>query len=125
MAADDFTLKPNWVEPLEPEYNSVITQTESMKKEYMNISTNPTEKFKLRFLGLSAANFKILFDHYKGRYGGCDSFKWMNAYIPSYLLTLFSLTTEDLNGRWVEKSLKFNADYNSWTAEIIFEKQIS
>lgn len=125
MAADDFTLMPTWVDPLEPEYNNVITPTESMKKEYMNISANATEKFKLRYEGLSDANFKTLFDHYKGRYGGYDVFAWKNAAIPAYILTLLGLTTEDLTGRWVEKTFQFSPEPHSWTAEVVFEKQVS
>jgi len=125
MAADDFTLMPTWVDPLEPEYNTVITPTESMKKEYMSVSANATEKFKLKFEGLSDANFKTLFDHYKGRYAGYDAFAWKNAAIPAYILTLLGLTTEDLTGRWVEKSFQFSPQAHSWTAEVIFEKQVS
>ena len=125
MAADDFTLMPTWVDPLEPEYNTVITPTESMKKEYMNISVNATEKFKLKYEGLSDANFKILFDHYKDRYGGYDAFAWKNVAIPAYIQTLLGLTTEDLIGRWVEKSFKFSPEPHSWTAEVVFEEQVS
>jgi len=121
----DFSLMPTWVDPLEPEYNNVITPTESMKKEYMNISTNATEKFKLKFEGLSDANFKTLFDHYKGQYSGYASFAWKNAYIPSYILTLLGLTTEDLTGRWVGKTFKFSPQAHSWTAEVVFEKRVS
>jgi len=121
----DFQLMPTWVDPLEPEYHNVITPTESMKKEYMNISTNATEKFKLKFEGLSDANFKILFDHYKGQYSGYAVFDWKNAYIPGYLKTLLGITSGDLTGRWVEKSFKFSPKAHSWTAEVVFEKQVS
>jgi len=121
----DFTLMPTWVDPLEPEYNTIITQTESMKKEYLNLSANATEKFKLRYEGLSDANFKTLFDHYKGEYGGYAAFAWKNAYIPSYIKTLLGITTGDLTGRWVEKSFNFSPEPHSWTAEVVFEKQVS
>ena len=33
MAADDFTLEPNVVTELEPIYNTISTDSESMKKE--------------------------------------------------------------------------------------------
>jgi len=121
----DFTLMPTWVDPLEPEYNTIITPTESMKKEYMNLSANATEKFKLRYEGLSDANFKTLYDHYKGEYGGYAAFAWKNAYIPAYIQTLLGLTTEDLTGRWVENTFKFSPEAHSWTAEVVFEKQVS
>lgn len=120
----DFQLLPTWVEPLEPEYNNLITPTDSMKKEYMNVSTNATEKYKLKFEGLSDANFKTLFDHYKGQYSGYASFAWKSAYIPAYLKTLLGIGASDLTGRWVEGTFKFSPDPHSWTAEVVFEKQV-
>jgi hypothetical protein len=125
MAADDFQLLPTWVYPEEPEYHNVETPSESMKKEYMNISSNAVERYKLVFEGLSDANMKTLRDHYSGRYGGYDSFAWKNAYIPGYLLTLLGLTTEDLTGRWVQGSFKYDPQPHSWDAEIVFEKAVS
>ncbi len=125
MAADDFALTPTWVQIEEPEYNNVITQSESMKKEFMNIATTPIEKFKLKFEGMSDANFKTLYDHYKGRYGGYDVFAWLNANIPAYIKTLLGLTTENLSGRWVTGSFKPKVRAKSFDAEIVFEKDIT
>ena len=124
MAADDFTLLPTWVYPDVPEYHNIETQSESMKKEYYNLSSTPVERFRLKFEGMSDANFKILFDHYKGRYGGYDEFAWLNAYIPAYIKTLLGITTEDLTGRWVNGSLKFDPKPKSWDAEVVFEKEV-
>jgi len=124
MPADDFSLKPNWVHPLEPTYNNVITQSESMKKEFLNLSTTGEERFRLEYKGLTDANFKTLYDHYKGRYGGYDSFLWLNAYIPAYILTLLGLTSENLEGRWVDGTFKFIPKSSSWDAEITFEKKV-
>ena len=125
MAADDFTLTPTWVIPENPEYHNMISKSDSMKKEYFNISSTPTEKFKLKWDGLSDADFKTLYDHVKGRYGGYDLFAWLNANIPSYLLTLLGLTSENLSGRWVDGTFKFNPKAKFWTAEIIFEKDVT
>jgi len=122
VAADDFTLKPTWVFPSEPEFYNVVTPSESMKKEYLNISATPVEKFRLKFDGLSDANFEILRDHYKGRYGGFDNFAWKNAAIPSYILSLLGLTTEDIDGRWIQGTFNATPKANSWDAEITFEK---
>lgn len=124
MAADDFALTPTWVYPETPKYNNVTTQSESMKKEYYNISANAVEKFRLKFEGMSDTNFKTLFDHYKGRYAGYDEFIWLNANIPSYILTLLGLTSENLTGRWVQDSFKFDPSSKGWEASVIFEKSV-
>lgn len=120
----DFALTPTWVFPERPEYHNVITQSESMKKEFFNISSTPTEKFQLKFEGMSDANFKILYDHQKGQYGGYALFNWLNANIPAYIKTLLGLTTENLSGRWVDDTFNFNPKSHSFDAEIIFEKDI-
>lgn len=122
MAADDFALTPTWVYPEEPEYHNVITQSESQKKDYQNVSTTSIEKFKLKFEGMSDANFKTLYDHQKGRYGGYDLFAWLNANIPAYIKTLLGITSENLSGRWIFGTFKFTPKAHSWDAEIIFEK---
>ena len=122
MAADDFALTPTWVYPEEPEYHNVITQAESQKKDYQNVSTTSIEKFKLKFEGMSDANFKIFYDHQKGRYGGYDLFAWLNANIPAYIKTLLGITSENLSGRWISGTFKFTPKAHSWDAEIIFEK---
>ena len=125
MAADDFSLMPTWVYPEEPEYHNIITPSESMKKEYLNLSVTPIEKFRLVFEGLSDANFKVIRDHVKGRYGGYDSFAWLNAYIPAYVLAFLGLTTENLTGRWVDGSFKATPKANYFDVEITFEKAIT
>ncbi len=122
MAADDFTLLPTWVYPLEPEYHNVITPSESMKKEYLNRSATAIEKFRLVYEGLSDANFEVLRDHQMGRYGGYDNFAWLSAAIPAYIIALLDLGGGDLDGRWVKGTFKATPKSNSWNAEIIFEK---
>jgi len=124
MADDDFTLSPTWVDVLEPEYANVITETDTMKKDYQNLSTTPLEQFVLRFEGLSDANAEVLYEHYKGRYGGYDAFAWLNANIPAYIIDILDLGSSNLSGRWVPGSLKLTPKARSWNAEITFEKQI-
>lgn len=120
----NFTLTPTWVIPEEPEYHNIESQSDLMKKEYFNMSSTPTERFKLKFDGLSDADLKTLYDHYRGQYGGYGLFSWLNANIPAYLKTLLGITTSDLSGRWVDRSFKFNPRAHHWTAEIIFEKDV-
>ena len=125
MAASDFTLIPTWVQPLEPIFNTLITQSETMKKEYQNISATSVKKYELKFEGLSDANFKVLFDHYNARYAGYASFVWKNAYIPGYLKTLLAITTGDITGRWVFGSFKYTLRATAWDAEITLEENNS
>jgi len=124
MAADDFTLIPTWVIPFAPEFHNIITQSESMKKNYQNLSSNPVMKFKLIFEKLGDTNFWTLHNHYYGRYGGYDSFSWQS--VPSYIDTNQDGTPDgtDMTGRWVEGSFQFQPESRSWSAEIVFEKVI-
>ncbi len=118
----NFTLTPTWAYPEEPEFHNVITESESMKKDYQNISTTAVQRFVFEFIGLSDANFKTLYDHYNGEYGSYALFNWLNANIPDYLKTLLGITSENLSGRWVEGSFSFKLKSHSWDAKIIFEK---
>jgi len=124
MAADDWSIKPSDVETLEPEYPNIVTQSENYKKDYQNLSTTPTERFRLIFEGLSDANTELLYEHWKGRYGGYDSFVWLNAAIPANIIDLLDLGAANLTGRWVEKSLKIKDRSTCYDVEIIFEKAI-
>ena len=60
MAADDFTITPSWVDVHCPEFHNIITQSESMKKDYQNLSTTSVQRFTLKFLGLSDANTELM-----------------------------------------------------------------
>jgi hypothetical protein len=122
MAAN-FTLKPTWVYPVLPQFNTIISQSESMKKEYFSMASTSVKRYKLTYNGLSDADFETLLDHYNSCYGGYDSFNWMNSAIPSYILLLLDLTTENITGRWVHGSLTFKPEAKSWDASIIFEEE--
>jgi len=117
MAADDFSLKPTWVEPESPEYHNVITKAESYKKVFTNISTTPTRIFKLKFDGLSDTDYATLKTHYEGRMGGYDSFSWTS--VPAYIDSGTSKT-----GRWVDGSLKATPQAKHWEVEIQFEQEV-
>jgi len=125
MAADDFQIKPTWVHIIEPAFYNIVTTSESQKKEYYNLGSDPVETFRLVFIGLSDLQAKTIYDHYKGRYGGYDAFAWKNAYIPDYLITKLGLGSSDLAGRWVDGTYKETIKARSVDVEIVFEKQIS
>lgn len=125
MAADDFALTPTWVYPEEPEFHTIVTQTEGFKKDYQSVSSNAVTKFRLAFIGLSDANTKTLRDHYNARYGGYDEFSWLNANIPTYIKSLLGLTSEDLTGRWVQGSFRITPKATVYDAEITFERTVS
>lgn len=115
MAADDFSLVPTWVIPEPPEFHNVITPSKSFKKEYINVSATPIERYKLIFTGLSDANYGTLRSHVKARYGGYDVFAWIS--VPSYIESGANMT-----GRWVDGTLDAQPRANGWDVEIIFEK---
>jgi len=121
----DFTLVPKWVEPFEPEFHNIVTPSESMKKNYQNISVSGIYKFKLIFKGLSDTNFWTLYNHFAANKGGYASFSWTS--VPSYIDTDQSGTGDgaNLTGRWIEGSFKFNPKATSWDAEIAFEKAVA
>lgn len=116
MAADDFSLSPNFVTELDPIYNNVITESESMKKEFLNLSTTALQRYELKFSALTTANKDVLIGHYKARYGGYDSFIWTS--VPAYIESGSNIT-----GRWVDGSLQITPiGYKRWTCSITMEK---
>ena len=121
----DFTYMPTWVDVLEPKYPNIITQSENYKKDYQNLDPDPLERFRLKFLGLSDADAKSIYDHYKGEKGGYSSFAWKNAYIPDYIISHLALGTNDLTGHWVEGSFRQTPNAYSWDIEIEFEKAVT
>jgi hypothetical protein len=114
-AGSAFTLVPNEVITEEPEYHNVITESESMKKDYQNISTTKVQKYELRFKALINANRDILLTHYEDQYGDYHSFSWQS--VPSYIGSGANIT-----GRWVKGSLKMSIISNKWKCSVLFEK---
>ncbi len=116
MTASAFgSVTPTWVYPLEPQYHNVVTQAESMKKRYYNVSGSSVAQYKLVFEGLSDAQHTTLKNHFNECKGGYDSFTWQT--VPSYIGT-------DMVGRWVEGSFKEDPKSRHWECEIIFEVDI-
>ena len=117
-AGDDFTLTPNLVVTRTPAYYNVITQSESGKKEYMNIASTPTEQYELQFNALTNSQRDTLLTHYKDNYGGYHSFIWKS--VPSYINS-----GADMTGRWVDGSLRMSPVGNLyWRCSVVFEKEI-
>ncbi len=116
-AGSAFTLVPNEVITLEPEFNTVTTQSESMKKEYYEISANAVEQYRLNFKALTNANRDILLTHYKDQSGSYHNFSWQS--VPSYIGAGANIT-----GRWVKGSLQMTIISNRWKCSIVFEVEI-
>lgn len=112
----DFTLIPTWVEPECPEYHNAITQTDAMKKDYLNLSTSPILRYKLRWEGMSDTDYSAFLVHYDACLGGLDSFDWTS--VPAYI------SGSTLTGRWVDGSLMAKPIANAWQVEIAFEVSV-
>ena len=117
-AGSAFTVVPTLVIPLDPEYNNVETQTESMKKEYYNISANAVEKFDITFTGKTSTEMNTILTHYKDQSGGYYPFSWTS--VPSYIGGGSNMT-----GRWVSGSFKVTQNSNKWDVSLTFEKAVS
>ena len=117
-AGGAFTLVPNEVITLASIYHNIITPSESMKKEYMNIASTPVETYQLIFKALTDANRDVLKTHYDDQYGGYHNFSWQS--VPSYIGSGANIT-----GRWTDNSLEMNIISNKWRCSIIFEKEIT
>ena len=115
-AGDPFSLTPHVVEPLEPEYYNIITPSESMKKEYINLSATPIEQYKLTFKVLTNTQRGTLKAHFEDQSGGYYVFSWQS--VPSYINS-----GANISGRWVDGSLKMSPiGADQWACSIMFEK---
>ena len=112
----DFTTAPSEVVELSPIFNNVITDSESMKQEYLNISTTSVQQYKIKFNVVTTAVKDAILAHYNGRYGGYDPFAWKS--VPAYVNS-----GADITGRWVGGSLQFTPiGYKRWNVSVIFQK---
>ena len=92
-AGGAFSLVPNEVIEIEPTYNNVITQSESMKKEFLNLSSTPLLQYKIKFSALTTANKDVLLAHYKDQSGGYYEFSWTS--VPSYINSGANIRSEE------------------------------
>jgi len=115
-AGDAFAVQPNTVVPHAPEYNNVVSQTESMKKEYYNISATAVEKWDLLFKVNTSTEMNAILTHYKDQSSGYYLFSWTS--VPAYI------SGAAISGRWVPGSLKITPVSNKWKVSLIFEKAV-
>ena len=126
MAAAFSGVTPTWVVPYAPEFHTIVTQAESMRKCYANLSgSSPMYRYKLKWTEMTDGEFWQLHHHYYGCLGGYDSFIWKD--VPSYIDADHDGTPDgdDMTGRWVEGSFKFSPNPRSWNAEVDFEEEVS
>ena len=97
MAAGNFTVAPSEVVELPPNYNNIITPTESMKKEFLNLSTTPIRVYRLKFNAKSTTVKDAILAHYDSAYGGYDDFSWTS--VPAHVNSGANIT-----GRWIDGS---------------------
>lgn len=114
-AGSAFTVKPNSVIELAPEYNTVISQTESMKKEYFQVAAAAVKKYKLEFKALTTTVRNTILDHFNDQSGGYYPFSWQT--VPSYIGS-----GANMNGRWVDGSYSETHMSNKFHITLIFEK---
>lgn len=115
-AGDAFAITPNVAIPVEPDYHNIVTPSESMKKEYLNMSATPTEKWILKFKALTSTNMNVLLTHYKENSGEYYPFSWTT--VPPHINSGANIT-----GRWVKGSLSLNPISGiKWMCQITFEK---
>ena len=114
-AGSAFTIKPNNVLELVPEYNNVTSQTESMIKEYFQVSATAVKKYNLEFKAKTTTERNSILNHYNDQSGGYYPFSWQT--VPSYIGSGSSIT-----GRWVEGSYSETQTSNKFQITIAFEK---
>ncbi len=117
-AGDPFTMTPQEVIPIEPEYYNIITPSESMKKEYINVAGTPTDKYRLIFKALSNTDRETLRAHFDDQSGGYYLFSWQS--VPAYIEG-----GSNISGRWLDGSYREKpVGPILWDCEIMFEKDV-
>lgn len=116
MTAANFTLIPQLVIPEEPNFPTIITQSEGMKKQYQSLSNTPNLRYKLIFKNISDVNFWTIYNHYYSCYGPYDSFSWTS--VPDWidLFTNDTYTSLTNVGSNLIVNPGFDSDTSSWTA---------
>ena len=115
-AGDSFTLTPSVVIPNEPDYNNIVTPSESMKKEYINLSSTPTEQYMIKIKVLTSTQMNTWLTHFKDNSGEYYPFSWTS--VPSYING-----GSAMSGRWVKGSWKATPlSAGKWACEATFEK---
>jgi len=123
MAASSLTgVTPTLCNPDLPKYNVLVTQSESMLKNYINLSgSSPTFVFRLKFKNVSDADHDLLLSHWMETKGGAESFTWKT--VPPYIDGNHDGVAdgENMTGHWVHKSFKHKPNPHSWDVDLKFE----
>ena len=114
MGVRDFDMKPTWVEPEEPVYNVLVTDSDGMKREHILVSTTAVKRYKVTYSGVSDGGYTQFLNHFNSCYGGAYYFDWNS--IPSYIE---SGATQ--RGYWVSGTWKPKVEARSWDWTITFE----
>lgn len=115
-AGDAFSLTPSVVIPFEPDYYNIESSSESMKKEYLNISATPVEKWTIRIKVLTSTQMNTWLTHFKDNSGAYYPFSWTS--VPPYINGGSNITGRWVKGTW--KATPLSAD--KWACEAVFEK---
>jgi len=116
---------PTWVYPQAPEFHNIVTESESQKKNYINLSgSTPALRWKLIWKNLSDTKFWTLHKHYYDQRSGVTAFAWKD--VPSYIDTDMDGTVDgsDVTVRYMNGSFSFTPNAKSWDAEVMVEKNI-
>lgn len=117
-AGSPFTMIPHKVIPSDPVFFNIITESNSMKKEYINVASDSTDIYKLEFKAKSLTDKGTILNHYNDQYAGYHNFTWES--VPAYINS-----GVDMLGRWVDKSLKMiPTKGGQWDFSIDFERQV-
>ena len=116
----DFTVLPSEVIEVAPDYHNIITLTESMKKEFLNLAATPIRRYRLKFNAKTTAVKDAILAHYDGQTGGHTAFSWTAAAVPAHVNSGAAMT-----GRWIDKSIQSTGvGYKLWNINIEFEKSV-
>lgn len=116
---------PTYVVPVEPMYNTSITESESMKKFFNNLSgSTPVLQWKLSWKNLPDYKYWALAKKVHGCSGSYYKIAWKD--VPDYIDTDYSGTTDasSVTVFFVQGSWSSSLNARSWDAEVIVEKEI-
>ena len=114
----NFTMNPNEVVESEPIYNNAITESDSQKKAFLNLSTDGVKRYTLTFDVLTTVQKDAFLTHWNGELGGYTEFTWTT--VPAHVHAGANLT-----GRWVDGSLVITGiAHRYWKIQVTFEESI-
>ena len=123
MSASNFTgVTPTLVTPYAPSFNVITTQSESMLKNYLNLSgSSPVYRYSLKFTNVSDDDHAVILSHWIESKGGAEPFLWET--VPPYIDGDFDGVADGTSmlGHWVPRSFKQKPNAYSWDITLKFE----